>query len=132
MKTTLAILTALAMILPMTARAADNVTSNYFSSVVVVPAASTNAGDTGLSTNTAYFAVPLASLTGVTTGNVSDVRAVMYGVAQTYYTAYSASTNKADSRISRNARYAAAGTNVVETITHSLVTERVASQFDLE
>jgi hypothetical protein len=129
MKNTLALLTI--AFLALTARAADNVTSNYLGAVVYVPATYTNAGDSGLVVSTAYLAIPAAGL-GITTGNVEDIRAVMYQINQTYYTAWTASTNKAASSISRNARYANSSTNVVETITHSLRTERVASTFELE
>ena len=132
MKTTIAILTAIATLASLPASGADNATTNYFAGAVTVLATCTNAGDTGLATNTAYLAVPLAALTGVTTGNTADVRAVMYGFAQGYYVAWTASTNQADSRVTRAARYAASGTNVSETITHSLRTERLASSFALE
>jgi hypothetical protein len=39
-------------------------------------------GDTGLTESVDYLAVPLTSLSSVTTGNTEDVRAVMYGIAQ--------------------------------------------------
>ena len=130
MKTTIAILSLIGATL--TARAADNVTSNYFAGAVTVLATATNVGDTGLSTNVNYIAVPLTSLSGVTTGNVDDVRAVVYGFAQAYYVAWTASTNQSTATISRSARYAAGTSNVTETVTHAIRTERTASTFTLE
>jgi len=131
MKKTIAILTAIAA-LGLSARGADNVTSNYFANTVTVLATSTNMGDTGLTLSVDYLAVPLTSLSGVTTGNTADVRAVLYGIAQTYYTAWSASTNQSATSVSRSARYAASDSNVTETVTHSIRTERTASTFVLE
>lgn len=114
------------------ASAADNVTSNYFAGAKTVLATATNVGDTGLSTNVNYLSIPLTSLSGVTTGNTADVRAVLYGIAQAYYVAWSASTNASTATISRSARYAASTSNVTETVTHALRNERIATTFELE
>ncbi|HUW61799.1 MAG TPA: hypothetical protein VMZ06_12430, partial [Candidatus Bathyarchaeia archaeon] len=46
--------------------AGDVAPTNYWAGYVVVPAAFTNAGDTGLSVSNAYVCVPLALLDGVT------------------------------------------------------------------
>ena len=48
-------------------------------------------------------AIPLTVLTDVTTGNVADVRAVMYGVAQGFYLTWTAedSTNRSSSTTAR-------------------------------
>ena len=131
MKKTIAILTAIAA-LGLSARGADNVTSNYFANTVTVLATSTNMGDTGLTLSVDYLAVPLTSLSGVTTGNTADVRAVLYGIAQAYYVAWNASTNQSNTSVSRSARYAAGSSNVTETVTHALRTERIATTFELE
>ena len=131
MKKTIAILTAIAA-LGLSARGADNVTSNYFANTVTVLATSTNMGDTGLTLSVDYLAVPLTSLSGVTTGDTADVRAVLYGIAQTYYTAWSASTNQSSSTIARTTRYEATSSNVTETVAHALRTVRTASTFTLE
>jgi len=129
MKTTIATLALI--VLTLTARAADNVTSNYLGAVVYVPSSYTNAGDTGMTVSNAYIAIPAAGL-GITSNNYTDVRAVMYQIAQTYYTAWTASTNQSTAAISRSARYAATTSNVTETVTHALRTERTASTFTLE
>ena len=122
MKTTIAALT-LTLTLALTARAADNVTSNYLGYVVYVPATYTNAGDSGLVVSTAYLAIPAAGL-GVTSNNFEDVRAVMYQIVQTYETAWTASTNQSPSAATRSVYYAASGTNVLETVIHTLKTIR--------
>jgi hypothetical protein len=104
------------------ALAADNAPTNYFSGYRFVGAA-TNAGDTGLATNTPYIAVPVASLTGLTTNQAAgggDVRAVVYGFAQAFYTAREASTNQTPTAITRATSYAVNGTNIEETVTHVL------------
>jgi len=131
MKKTIAILTAIAA-LGLSARGADNVTSNYFAGVKTVLATATNMGDTGLGQGTNYVAFPLTSLSGVTTGNTADVRAVLYGIAQAYYVAWSASTNQSSSTIARTTRYEATSSNVTETVAHALRTVRTASTFTLE
>ena len=131
MKTTVCIVLTIAA-LGLSARGADNVTSNYFSGAVTVLATATNMGDTGLGLGTNYVAFPLTSLSGVTTGNTADVRAVLYGIAQAYYVAWNASTNQSNTSVSRSARYAAGSSNVTETVTHALRTERIATTFELE
>jgi hypothetical protein len=129
MKTTIATLALIALAL--TARAADNVTASYLGAVVYVPATYTNAGDTGMIVTNAYLAIPAAGL-GITSNNYTDIRAVMYQIAQTYYTAWTASTNQSTATISRSARYAATSSNVTETVTHALRVDRTASTFELE
>jgi hypothetical protein len=129
MKTTIA--TIALIVLALTVRAADNVTSNYLGAVVYVPATYTNAGDTGMTVTNAYLAIPAAGL-GITSNNYADVRAVMYQIVQTYYTAWTASTNQSTATISRSTRYAATTSNVTETVTHALRVDRTASTFELE
>jgi len=121
MKKTTAIIAA--AILATLAHGADNVTSNYLGDVVYIPAAYTNAGDTGLVVSNAYLAIPAAGL-GITSNNYADVRAVMYQAVQTYYTAWTASTNQSPSAVTRTPYYATSGTNVLETIIHTLKTVR--------
>ncbi len=121
MKKTAAILAA--AILATLAHGADNATSNYLGAVVYIPAAFTNAGDTGLTVETAYLAIPASGL-GVTSNNYTDIRAVMYQAVQAYYTAYVASTNPSPSTVTRSPYYAASGTNVLETVIHTLKTVR--------
>ena len=133
MKTSILIaLTCMLVACAVPARAADNVTTSYFAGAVTVLATATNMGDTGLGLGTNYVAFPLTSLSGVTTGNTADVRAVLYGIAQAYYVAWNASTNQSNTSVSRSARYAAGSSNVTETVTHALRTERIATTFELE
>jgi len=124
MKTTIAALTlTLTLTLALTARAADNVTSNYLGYVVFIEDTFADAGDTGLTVSNAYFCIPATTI-GVTTGNYEDVRAVMYQIVHTYETAWTASTNQSPSAATRSVYYAASGTNVLETVIHTLKTIR--------
>ena len=105
----------------------DNTTTNYFAGAVTVLATSTNMGDTGLTLSTDYLAIPLTVLTDVTTGNVTDVRAVMYGIAQGFYLTWTAedSTNRSASTTARTVSYETSSTNVYENVIHQLNTRRI-------
>jgi len=129
MKKTLATIAAI-LTASTLAGAADNVTSNYLGAVVYIPAAYTNAGDTGLVVSNAYLAIDAASI-GITSNNYADVRAVMYQIVQTYFTAWTASTNRSPSTPTRTAYYAESGTNVLETLIHTLKTVRTYGEATL-
>ncbi len=127
MKTTIAILTAIATIASLPAHAGDNVISNYFPGYVYVPASSTNSGTTGLTVSNAYLCIPAALLSVTATEAATatgDVRAVVYAFNQQFYTARQASTNQTVTTITRGTAYAASGTNVLETVTHIIRTIR--------
>ena len=109
------------------AHAADNVITNYFD-YKFIPASYTNAGDTGLSTGTAYCVFSVNGLTDLTTNTAAeadgDVRALVYGLLQTFWAAREASTNQTQTTIGRGAAYESSGTNVTETIIHSVKSTR--------
>jgi len=94
--------------------AGDVAPTNYWAGYVVVPAAFTNAGDTGLSVSNAYVCVPLALLDGVTEANATnDVRAVVGGLLGSLYASYAASTNKPTYMgVTQDATATVSGTNV--------------------
>jgi hypothetical protein len=127
MKTTAAIIVAAIILTGAAARAGDNVISNYYPGYVYVPATCTNAGTTGLTVSNAYLCIP-ATLLDVTATEAAtatgDVRAVVYGFNQQFYTARQASSNQTVTTITRGAAYAASGTNVLETVTHIIRTIR--------
>lgn len=107
--------------------AGDNTITNCFPGYVYVPASMTNAGDTGLTVSNAYLCIP-ASLLSITATEAAtatgDVRAVVYGFNQRFYTAREAATNKTATTITRATAYAQSGTNVHETVTHIIRTVR--------
>jgi len=128
----IALTIAVAVCVVSSSLAADNATTNYLAGYryVAAAAATNTVTDIGLATNTAYVCIPVASLTDCTeakasTTTNSDVRAVIYGIAQTYFLAYDASTNKTPSAITRAVDYSASGTNTQEAITHVLRTYRI-------
>ena len=108
----------------------DNLTTNYFAGYSYVPAAFTNAGDTGLSTGTGYIAFKVTNLVDLATNQAdhasasSDVRAVLYGICERYYLAYTASTNKPTTAISKGQHFDTVSNTNVERITHTLRTTR--------
>jgi hypothetical protein len=132
MKTTI-LVTIAAALLATQARAADNVTTNYFPGYTYVAAAegTNTVEDIGLATNTAYVCFPLATLTGLTETQASsatgDVRAVVFSFLQTFYTARAASTNATPTTITRAEAYTASGTNIIESIVHSVKSLRTIS-----
>jgi hypothetical protein len=128
-------ITALAIFAAISIQAAPiTVITNYFAGYVFVTNGWTTAEDSGLSTNTAYVAIPLASLPALTAsaavadGTNSDIRILLYAINDQAYTAYSAldDTNKpvnaAVSRISTSS-----STTSYQT-THTLKTKWTASQ----
>ena len=127
MKRTVAILALLTAAL--CARAADNVTTNYFPGYQYIPGTNTDVGTTAIATGTAYVVFPLAGLTDLTEAQASetagDVRAVMYGILQTYYAAYTASTNKSQSTATLTQGYSTSTTNVYLDTTHSILTRKI-------
>jgi len=129
MKTTVCIVLTIAS-LGLSARGADNVTSNYFSGAVTVLATATDMGDTGLGQGTNYLAFPLTSLSGVTTGNTADVRAVMYGIEEAYYVAWTniTVTNRSPSTIARASTIETVGTNNYKYIQHVLKTVKLLGE----
>jgi hypothetical protein len=116
-----------AVLLACASLAGDNVITNYFPGYVYVPNTFTNAGSTGLTVSNAYLCIP-ASLLSVTATEAAtatgDVRAVVYGFNQRFYTAREAKTNQTVTTITRGTTYAASGTNVNETVTHIIRTVR--------
>jgi hypothetical protein len=97
MKIVLAMLAMLAVAVA-GARAADDVLTNYVAGYVGVSATSTNAGDTGLATNTAYLAFPLSAFSAnlstarmcTATGSFSQV---VFALTQGFYSQLAAATN---------------------------------------
>lgn len=115
-----------AVLLNIASAAPLNAPTNYWAGYVYVSPA-TNAGDTGIATNTAYIAIPVASLTDCTTNQAAtDVRPVVYGLLQAFYTNREAltSTNRTQSTAGRAANYTTSGTNVIEAVTHSIQSTR--------
>jgi len=131
MKKTLAAILTIAS-LGLSARGADNVTSNYLGAVVYVPASFANAGDSGLTVSNAYLAIPAATI-GVTSNDYTDVRAVMYAIAQTYYAAWTntASTNRSPSTIARSSTIETVSTNNYQYILHVLKTVKLLGEATL-
>jgi len=76
--------------------------TNYIPEYHYIPALCTNAGSTGLNTNFAWACIPVDQLSETTaaqagaTNAASDIRALMYGIDEDVYDAYSAlaATNK--------------------------------------
>jgi hypothetical protein len=125
MKQILAVIGVLLVGLACLCGAADNATTNYLGAVVFVPGEFGDAGDTGLVVSNAYLAIPASVLSGVDTNTYTDVRAVMYAIAQRYYVAWDASTNQSPSAATRSSYYAATtASNVTETVIHTLKTIR--------
>ena len=123
-----AALLAAAIIGPATAGTNDYI-SGYYTGYVYVPASMTNAGDTGLTVSNAYICIPAALLSLSATEaatSTGDVRAVLYSINQQYYTAWAAKAAavRGASVPTRDTRYAASGTNVLETVTHVIKTIR--------
>ena len=129
MKKTLAAILTIAA-LGLSARGADNVTTSYFAGAVTVLATSADMGDTGLGQGTNYLAFPLTSLSGVTTGNTADVRAVMYGIEEAYYVAWTniTVTNRSPSTIARASTIETVGTNNYKYIQHVLKTVKLLGE----
>ena len=105
-------------------RAADNVPTNYFAGYVYVSATNAGTVEAGMVTNTSYVCIPLATLTDLTavqaSASTGDVRAVVYGFAQAFYAAAAASTNASQTPIARTPSYAASGSNIIETVVHTI------------
>ena len=104
----------------------NDVTTNYFAGYIYVPNTSADIGDTGLTVATPYLCFPLATLTGMTSNEQADVRAVMYSINLEFYQSY---TNKAAairsaSLPSTGTSFQQSGTNVQEIIVQSLRTIR--------
>lgn len=81
---------------------AITVITNYFPGYVAVTSGWETVENSGLSTNTAYVCIPLATLSALSATQAeasstnSDVRALMYAINDQMYTAYAAtaSTNR--------------------------------------
>jgi hypothetical protein len=127
------ILLTAAVLLAMNARAGDNVTTNYYTGYKYVAAAegTNTVDDIGLSTNTAYVCFPLATLTGLTetqaASTTGDVRAVVFYLLEAFCTARAASTNATATTIDRAAAYATSGSNITESVVHSVKSQRTIS-----
>lgn len=107
--------------------------TNYYSGYKYVPA-STNAGSTGLATNTAYVCIPLATLSQMTaaqassTGATSDVRALLYAIGEEYNDGYD-STVANTTTIDRKTTYTTSGATVTEYVTHILQARRTVGSY---
>jgi hypothetical protein len=120
---------------------ADTAPGTYFEGYVYV-GASTNAGNTGLATNTPYLCFPLATLTnivqagGLTAANAAtngDVRAIMYSLVNAYWYGLTLSALE-NSTCSKTNVLTSDGYSATEWVTHTFRTKRIVltSQVDAE
>jgi hypothetical protein len=115
------------------AHAGDNVTTNYYTGYKYVAAAegTNTVDDIGLATNTAYVCFPLATLTGLSetqaASTTGDVRAVVFYLLETFNTSRAASTNATATTIDRAAAYTTIGSNITESVVHSVKSQRTIS-----